>query len=135
MKAIRDLFEPGNGVELMRFLGLGDFFSVIVDHSAEIARPLYAVLKCTCLNPKKKCRACLFISDWDCRWGSCQRTAKEDLKKVLGDQDVLASPRRGAAKKVHDGYQWVRTRRSADARGKQWKMETHRFHKQEAVGF
>ena len=100
VKAIRELVEPGNGEELMRFLGLVNYFSDFVDHFAEIARPLHAVLRGTGFNRKKRRGTHLFIKDWGSRWGSCQRKAWEELKKVLGDPEFLASPRRGAAKKV-----------------------------------
>ena len=67
VKAIRDLVEPGNGEELMHFLRLVKYVSDFVDHLAEIARPLYAVLKGTGFNRKKKRRTRLVISNWDCR--------------------------------------------------------------------
>ena len=44
VEAIERLSEPGSGNELMRFLGLINFFSDFVDHFAESTAPLYEVL-------------------------------------------------------------------------------------------
>ncbi len=43
--AIRALVEPASGEELMRFLGLVNYFASFVDHFSEAAKPLYDVLK------------------------------------------------------------------------------------------
>lgn len=124
VKAIWELVEARNGEELMRFLGLVNYFSDFVDHFAEIARPLHAVLKGPDFNRKKRRGSHLVIKDWGRRWGSCQRKSWEKLKKVLGDPEFLASPRRGAAKKVMTdasgyGLGEVYCRRKAMANGDQ----------------
>ncbi len=52
--AIRALVEPASGDELMRFLGLVNYFSDFVDHFADTAKPLYNVLKGTGFSKKRR---------------------------------------------------------------------------------
>lgn len=54
VEAIGNLVEPASGNDLMRFLGLLNFFSDFVDHFAETAAPLYDVLKGTGFSKKRK---------------------------------------------------------------------------------
>ena len=100
VQAIKRLVEPGGGEELMRFLGLMNFFSDFIDHFSENSRPLHEVLVGTGFNKKKKRGQRLQIPDWDRRWGAQQRRAWKDLKGVLGDPDFLAAPKRGASKRL-----------------------------------
>ena len=100
VEAIKRLVEPASGNELMRFLGLVNFFSDFVDHFAESAAPLYDVLKGTGFSKKRNHGQKLRIPDWHIRWGEKQREAWKELKNSLSAPDVLASPERGAPKKV-----------------------------------
>lgn len=69
LKAVRNLVEPAGRDELMRFLGLANFFACFIDHFAMFVRPLYSVLKGT--GFARKCRKGhkLVIQDWNARWG------------------------------------------------------------------
>lgn len=100
MEAIRALVEPASGDELMRFLGLVNYFSDFVDHFAETAAPLYEVLKGTGLSKKRRHGQRLVIPHWKERWGDKQRGAWRELKASLSNPQVLAAPVRGAEKKV-----------------------------------
>ena len=100
VEATKELGEPWNSEELMRCLGLVNYFSEFVDHFAEIARPRHVILKGTGFNRRKKRGTPLLTSDWDQRWGSRQRTACGDLKIMLSNPDVLVARRRGEAKKA-----------------------------------
>ena len=73
VQAIRDLIMPQNGDDVMRFLGLANYFAQFVDHFADIARPLYAVLKGTGFNKRRNPGRRLVIRDWDNRWGPDQQ--------------------------------------------------------------
>ncbi len=73
--AIRALVEPAYGDELMRFLGLVNYFSDFVDHFADIAKPLYSALKGMGFSKKRRHGQKLIIPDWDRRWASEQKTA------------------------------------------------------------
>ena len=99
-KAIRALVEPRSGDELMRFVGLVNYFADFIDHFAETAAPLYEVLKGTGFSKKRRHRQRLIIPDWDERWGHPQRKAWLELKLALSNPEVLAAPVRGASKKV-----------------------------------
>lgn len=46
-EAIRDFPQPENGLEVQRFLGLTNYFRKFIKNYAEIARPLYNLLKKT----------------------------------------------------------------------------------------
>lgn len=67
MQAIRDLRQPQIREDLMRFLGLANYFSEFVDHFADAARPLYAVLRGTGFNKRKRPGKRLVIPDWSSR--------------------------------------------------------------------
>jgi Reverse transcriptase (RNA-dependent DNA polymerase) len=106
VQAIQNFREPSNVTELLRFLGLVDFFGNHVDQLADKACPLYAVLNGTCWNKKKQRKGHkVRIADWDIRWGSVQRQAFLELKDVLASPDLLAPPRDGAES-------WSQTRAS-----------------------
>jgi hypothetical protein len=55
--------EPINVKELLRFLGLLQFFGTHVDHLAELAAPLYAVLEGTQWNKLKRNREIIRLAD------------------------------------------------------------------------
>ena len=122
--AIRGLVEPGGGEELMRFLGLVIYFSGFVDHFADIAAPLYAVLRGTPFNKKKKRGQRLIIHDWHVRWGETQRSAgaegETEQSRDPGDTTAACS------EEAHDRCKRLRARccfttggvrRAVDARG------------------
>jgi RNase H-like domain found in reverse transcriptase/Reverse transcriptase (RNA-dependent DNA polymerase) len=101
VQAIQNFREPSNVTELLRFLGLVNIFGNHVDHLADKASPLYAVLNGTCWNEKKQRKGHkVRIADWDIRWGSEQRQAFLELKDVLASPDFLAPPRDGAERKL-----------------------------------
>ena len=78
--AIKALDDPQGGEELMRFLGLVNYFSHFVEHFSDIAAPLYTVLKGTPFNNKKRRGQRPIIHDWHARWGNAQRGAWKELK-------------------------------------------------------
>ena len=100
VEAIRALEMPRSGDELMRFLGLLNYFADFVDHFAETAAPLYEVLKGTGFSKKRKHGQKLVIPDWKQRWGEKQEREWKELKDALADPEILAAPKRGAAKRV-----------------------------------
>ena len=100
IEAIGRLVEPASGDELMRFLGLVNFFSDFVDHFSETAAPLYQVLKGTGFSKKRKHGQKFKIHDWEERWGKAQKTAWKLLKGALHNPDILVAPRRGMQKRV-----------------------------------
>eukprot|EP00171_Calliarthron_tuberculosum_P002219 IDg2219t1 len=100
VKAIRELVEPASVDELMRFLGLANYFSIHVDHFSELAKPLYDVLKGTGFSKKKRRGKILNVPDWNSRWGSLQVEAWQTLKDALSDPQILVAPKRGLPKKV-----------------------------------
>ena len=100
VEAIRALEMPRFGDELMRFLGLLNYFADFVDHFAETAAPLYEVLKGTGFSKKRKHGQRLVIPDWKQRWGEKQERAWKELKDAVADPEILAAPKRGAAKRV-----------------------------------
>ena len=99
VEAIRALGESRSGDELMRLLGLVNYFADFVDHFAEMAAPLYEVLKGTGFSEKRRHGKRLVILDWKDRWGKPQRMAWQELKSELSNPEVLAAPVRGAPKK------------------------------------
>lgn len=100
LEAIERLTEPASGSELMRFLGLVNFFSDFIDHFAETAAPLYEVLKGTGFSKKRKHGQKFRIPDWHRRWGSQQKRAWQELKGSLSDPEILVAPVRGLPKKI-----------------------------------
>lgn len=79
VEAIRALVMPKSGEELMRFLGLVNYFADFVDHFAETAAPLYEVLKGTGFSKKRRHGQRLVIPDWKDRWVKY----KQELGKSL----------------------------------------------------
>jgi hypothetical protein len=55
--------EPNYVTELLRFLRLLQFFGAYVDHLAELAAPLYAVLEGTQWNKRKRKREIIRLAD------------------------------------------------------------------------
>lgn len=100
LEAIQRLEMPRSGDELTRFLGLVNYFADFVDHFAETAAPLYAALKGTGFSKKRRHGQRLVIPDWKARWGKDQTKAWKELKDALSNPEILAAPRRGAAKRV-----------------------------------
>eukprot|EP00171_Calliarthron_tuberculosum_P022965 IDg22965t1 len=100
VEAIHQLVEPASGDELMRFLGLMNYFSDFIDHFADTARPLYSVLIGTGFSKKRKRGQKLITPDWDRRWGEEQREAWKSLKGALSNPEALMAPKRGAPKKI-----------------------------------
>lgn len=62
------MVDPASGNELMRFLGLMNYFSDFIDIFAETERPLYNVLIGTGSSKKRKRGQKWIIPDWDRRW-------------------------------------------------------------------
>jgi hypothetical protein len=81
--------EPTNVTELLRFLGLLQFFRAHVDHWAELATPLYAVLEGTQWNKRKRKREIIRLAYWEKRWGQAQKESFENLRDVLADSLFL----------------------------------------------
>lgn len=100
VESIRALTEPQSGDELMRFLGLVNYFAGFIDHYAESAAPLYDVLKGTGFSKKRRHGQRFLIADWEQRWGKTQTEAWKELKAALSDPQILAAPRRGAPKRM-----------------------------------
>jgi RNase H-like domain found in reverse transcriptase/Reverse transcriptase (RNA-dependent DNA polymerase) len=101
VQAIQNFPEPSNVTELLRFLGLVNFFGNYVGHLADKACPLYAVLNGPCWNKKKQRKGYkVRTADWDIRWGSEQRQAFLELKDVLASPEFSAPPRDGAERKL-----------------------------------
>lgn len=100
VESIGRLVEPASREELMRFLGLVNFFSDFIDHFAETAAPLYEVLKGTSFSKKRKHGQKFKIHDWESRWETSQREAWQALKGALRDPEVLVAPKRGMQKRV-----------------------------------
>lgn len=100
VESIKSLVEPASGDELMRFLGLVNYFSDFVDHFAETAKPLYEALKGTGFSKKRRHGQRLVFKDWDSRWGEAQKDSWKQLKDALSDPEMLTAPLRGAPKRV-----------------------------------
>ena len=98
--AIRNLQEPTNGTELLRFLGIMNFFGSFIEDFAHRSRPLYEVLEGSGFNKKKPKKKIIKIPDFDKKWTDRQREAWKDLKAELSNPDFLASPKDGLKKKI-----------------------------------
>lgn len=100
VKTIRKLEEPSLGNELMRFLGLINYFFRFLNHHAEWARPLYDVLTGIEFS-KKRCRVkWLVITD---RVKHCETKQKDSwklLKEGLSNTGILSPLRCLDPKKV-----------------------------------
>ncbi len=101
VRAIRALVEPASGDELMRFLGLVNYFSDFVDHFADSARPLYNVLKGTGFSKKRRRGHKLIIPDWDQRWGEATAACKARPK---GDSGQSRNPGRPAPRRCQEDH-------------------------------
>ncbi|KAA8500031.1 Transposon Tf2-6 polyprotein [Porphyridium purpureum] len=100
--AIAALREPRDAASLVRFLGLVNWFRDHVPGFARMAEPLYAVLKESGWNRKKKSRFVpVVIKDWNARWGDPQRKAWRELKAALVSPVVLATPQAGKPKRLY----------------------------------
>jgi hypothetical protein len=74
---IANFREPRSGTDLLRFLGILNFFGEFIEDSARRMKPLYDVLSVSGWNKKKKKRDRVYTSEWHIRWGSDQRKAFE----------------------------------------------------------
>jgi hypothetical protein len=81
--AMEHFREPRNGTDLLRFLGVLNFFGEFIEDGARRMAPLYQVLTGTGWNKKKRKRERIRIADWESRWGDDQRRAFEDLKQAI----------------------------------------------------
>ncbi|GBN11186.1 Transposon Tf2-8 polyprotein [Araneus ventricosus] len=73
-EAIKKMSQPTNIIELMRFLGMVNFFRKFVPNLADMAEPLHAMLK----------------ADTTWTWGPNQEKAFERIKESLCNPPVLA---------------------------------------------
>jgi hypothetical protein len=80
LEAIRRLQEPQNGNELMRFLGLANYFAEFVENFAKRAKPLYEVLSGCAVNKRKAKHLPFYVPEFEKRWGQDQSEAWLDLK-------------------------------------------------------
>jgi RNase H-like domain found in reverse transcriptase/Integrase zinc binding domain len=92
--------EPTNVTELLRFLGLLQFFGAHVDHLAELAAPLHAVLEGTQWSERKRKREIIRLADWEQRSVQAQKELFEKLRDVLADPLFLVSARANAKKRL-----------------------------------
>jgi len=81
IQKVMDWTVPTTGKEVMKFLGLTNYFRQYIDHYAEIAAPLEAVKQ-----HKGKFDETV--------WTECQETAFQSLKKALTSAPVLKIPDR-----------------------------------------
>ena len=96
VEAIQALQEPLNGTELLRFIGLVNYFADFIPDYTERARPLQELLKGSGFNRKMKYRRQLFhIPRWGWKWGNAQRNARKDLKTELANPYMLTAPDNG----------------------------------------
>jgi hypothetical protein len=92
--------EPANVTELLRFLGVLQYFWNHIYHLAEMAAPLYDVVKGTAWNKKKHRRKVIELKDWDNRWKEAQQEAFLRLREVLADPGFLVPAREWARKRL-----------------------------------
>jgi RNase H-like domain found in reverse transcriptase len=97
---MRVFAEPTNVTELLRFLGVLQYFGNHIDHLAHMAAPLCDVLKGTAWNKKKPRRKVIELNDWDSRWKETQHEAFLRLREVLADPGFLVPAREGARKRL-----------------------------------
>jgi hypothetical protein len=98
LEAIRRLQEPQNGKELMRFLGLANYFAEFVENFAKRAKPLYEVLSGCAVNKRKAKQLPVYVPEFEKKWGKDQSEAWLDLKTELSSPTILVSPDRYAEK-------------------------------------
>jgi RNase H-like domain found in reverse transcriptase len=92
--------KPSNVNELLRFLGLLQFFGAHVDYLAELAAPLYAILEGTLWNKRKRKREIIRLADWEQQWGKAQKESFEKLRNVLADPLFLVPARANAKNRL-----------------------------------
>jgi hypothetical protein len=97
---MRDFVEPTNVTELLRFPGVLQYFGSHMDHLADMAAPLYEVLKGTHWNAKKQRRKVRRLEDWADRWRESQREAFFKLRDLLADPAFLVPARQGTRKRL-----------------------------------
>lgn len=100
VEAIKNLKEPQNAKELLRFLGLANYFSDFIPDFTHRARPLYEMLGGYKMKKKRYKSASVIIPDFSQRWDKQQREAWRNIKEVLSSPTVLISPDRYAEKKL-----------------------------------
>jgi len=101
IQAIKELREPRNGTQLLRFIGLMTYFADFIADFADKSRPLNDLLRGSGFNKKKRHRGqVLAIPEWDSKWGDAQREAWRTLKDELSNPLILAAPRSNAPKRV-----------------------------------
>jgi RNase H-like domain found in reverse transcriptase len=76
------------------------FFGAHVDHLAELAAPLYAVLEGMQWNKRKRKREIIRLADWEQRLGQAQKESFEKLRDVLADPLFLVPARANAKKRL-----------------------------------
>lgn len=100
VESIKTLEEPRTGEQLMRFLGLANYFLQSMDHFAEHARSLYNVLENTGFSRKRRHGQRFITLDWKQRWGQKQTEWWNVLEQTLSGPKILCSPRRKTSKQV-----------------------------------
>ena len=89
--AIKALTIPHNGTELLRFMGVVNFFADFIPHLAERMQPLTDMLVGSGSNSKKRYKhAKIHLPDWDTKWGPLQKAEWRDLKDELSNPMMLA---------------------------------------------
>lgn len=102
VREINELDTLVVGVKLMRHLILMNYFSKIIGPFADIAKPLYDVLKSAGL-PQERKRNCSFsVANWNQRWKVWKQKAWRELEKFLSNPQILALPRKDEQIKVVD---------------------------------
>ena len=86
---------------MLRFLGLVNWFRLHIPRLAEIAAPLYDVLKGSNFNKKKNKFKPVKIDRFVEKWGPTQSLAWKTLKANLGDPRTLVPPRGDAKKRLY----------------------------------
>jgi transposase InsO family protein len=97
---MRGLAEPKNGAELLRFLGVANYFGAFIEDFANRSKALYEVLSGSGFNKKKPKGREVVIPEFEKKWGPEQRKAWGDLKADLSSPEMLVAPTRGAEKKL-----------------------------------
>lgn len=93
VEAVKGLKEPTNLKELLRFLGLMNYFSSFIPFFSDRAKPLYEILKGSGFNKKKSMRKKTMENfNFASRWNMEQQNAWRDLKLELSNPNILAAP-------------------------------------------
>ena len=126
MEGIQNLREPKNGSELLRFIGLVNYFAQFIPHFSERMKLLYEVLEGSAFNKKKKYSyQKLHIPQWNEKWGYRPVAAWTDLKKELTCPTVLMPYDRFVPKRIlTDAMDWGRCcyKKLRKIRGDPWRM-------------